>query len=137
MEVTEATQALEGIKSLSTGESTLDVQAIAEAAAARIVEALSTAPKAEPLEVDEDADLAEQEKALNEFDEADAVSAGVVSGKTPTTVSAPETPLMPQVVLLPAEPILLSAEVVSLLRASLKAGLTDVTCHVLSVMLKD
>jgi hypothetical protein len=72
-------EAMEGIKSLSTGEPTLDVQAIADAAARKIVEAISAAP-------------AESESSRLQ---SEADPAAVVSPEKPTTVSAPETPVMP------------------------------------------
>jgi hypothetical protein len=93
--MSEATQVLEGIKSLTAEElPVLNVQAIAEAATRNIVEALSGQPHA-------------------------------------------ELERLPEAVLLPAEPILLAPEVVSLLRASLKAGLSEVTNKVLWLALKD
>jgi hypothetical protein len=128
--MSEAIEVLEGIKSLTAEEPpALDVQAIAEAATRSVVEALSAQPPAE----------AELERLPEP--EPDAVTAVM---EKPTTVSAPAIPdgchakpVMPQAVLLPAEPILLSAEIVSLLRASLKANLQDVTNKVLWIALKD
>jgi hypothetical protein len=70
--MSEATQVLEGIKSLTAEEPpVLDVQAIADAAARKVVEALSAQPPAE--------------LGLPETDAATAVM------EKPTTVSAAET----------------------------------------------
>jgi hypothetical protein len=116
--MSEATQVLEDIKSLTAEEPpVLNVQAIAEAATRKVVEALSAQLHAE----------------LERLPDADAVTAVM---EKPTTVSAPETPVMPQFVLLPAESILLAPEVVSVLRASVQANLPEVTAKILRVVLK-
>ena len=124
-ETTEATQVLEGIKSLTAEEPpALDVQEIAEAAAARIIEALSAQPHAELERLPDAA--------------ADAVTAVM---EKPTTVSEPETPVIPNLRVLSVRrgdgAVLLSAEVVSLLKASLKANLPEVTSKILRGVLED
>ena len=110
------------------GEKPVDEKAIA----AKVIETISESLQSEPLDADaeEEGDLAEQEKALNAIDEADAVSA-VVSGKTPATISAPtESQQMPQAVVL-------SPKDVMILRASLRANLMHVVIHVLSQALQE
>jgi hypothetical protein len=108
---------LEKIKSLTADEPPmLDVQAIAEAATRSVVEALSAEPQAE-------LDIPEAEVA--------AVT------EKPTTVSAPEAAVPLLRVQYGDGAVLLSAQVVSLLRASLKANLQDVTNKVLWAMLED
>jgi hypothetical protein len=120
-EATEATKVLEGIKSLTAEEPpVLNVQAaIVEAATRKVVEALSAQPPAEH----------------ERLPEADAVSA-VVSGKTPATISAPVEAVPPQQAQREDGAITLSGEVVSLLKATLKANLLDVTAKVLRIMLE-
>jgi hypothetical protein len=116
---------------------TMDVAAIAEAVTEKVIATLSAAPELEsselePLpvtEVDEDVDLVEQEKALNEIDEAD--HAEVVSLKIPASIPAPKMPLqLPQAVLLSPEDVLV-------LRAALRANLMHVVIKVLSLALQE
>ena len=145
-EATEATQVLEGIKSLTAEEPpVLNVQAIAASVTEKVIATLSATPaeseSTEPLpdeEVEEDADsdLAAQEKILNELDEADSV----VSEKTSATISAPAEATAPQqvrgILQLPP-PVTLSSEAVAVLKAALRANLTHVVLRVLTILLQE
>jgi hypothetical protein len=127
-EATEAPQVLERIKSLTAEEPpALDVQAIAEAATKRVIEAISAAPseskslqaELEPLPDADDAEvnLDEQTAALNDLDEADHSDGA--------TIPAPK------------EAVTISPEIVALLRGALRARLTHTVLHVLSLVLQE
>lgn len=112
--MSEATQVLEGIKSLTAEEPpALDVQAIAEAATRKVVDTLSAQPHAELGLPDADAVTAVMEKP------------------------APVEVVPPLKVRRGDGAVLLSASVVSLLKASLNAKLQDVTNKILWAMLED
>ena len=140
--MSEATQVLEGLKSLTAEEPpALDVQAIADAAMKRVIETLAAQPPAEPeprpdVDADEERNLFRAScGTLNETVDA------VVTEKPTTAVSTSETPVIPDLRVLSVRrgdgAITLSAEVCSLLRASLKANLQDVTNKILWAMLED
>jgi hypothetical protein len=135
-----ATQVLERIKSLTAEEPpVLNVQAIAEAATKKVIEAISAAPSAsessrlqssEPLPDVDDADVSldEQTAALNEIDEADHSDG--VSPEIPTIPTPKESLQLLQ-------PVTIPPEIVVLLQAALRANLTHVVIKVLTILLQE
>jgi hypothetical protein len=112
------------------------VETATEIATKSVIETLAAAPESESsrlqsselesipdVDADEDVNLAKQEQALNEIDEADALV-------VPATVLAPKELQWPQAVLL-------SGKEVAILRAALRANLMHIVIPVLSAALEE